>query len=98
MLVPASEAARYEDIGSNLNGTREGLATILMEGGKLNIDGKYAKNIVFMDMEIHYTGGKPLVLQNVTFVNCTFVIENSERSRMLADGLLGSSSVSLSIA
>jgi hypothetical protein len=48
-----------------------------------SLDGFAWKNVVFVNSRISYSGG-PVVLDNVTFVNCSFKIEqNEEGTRLL---------------
>jgi hypothetical protein len=85
-FVASNEAARYESIGENLN--KEGGAPGLsVRGGAVNLDGKDIRNVMFVEVEIHYSG-KPLILENVAFMNCKFVFENTEPSRKLSESIL----------
>jgi hypothetical protein len=47
-----------------------------------DIDGFVIKNVVFKDAVIVYRGG-PLTLSNVTFINCRFIVPNSQRANEL---------------
>ena len=58
----------------------------------MNIDGKRIRHVVFDNVEIHYSG-KPLILEDVTFINCAFVLENTEPGRKLGEEILASSPV-----
>jgi len=50
-------------------------------------DGIHFSNIVFENLHITYNGG-PLILENVTFVNCSFSFQIDTASRSLAIALL----------
>ena len=60
---------------------------LFLRGGAFSLDSRYAKQVVFIGMEIHYSG-KPLVLENVVFINCWFVFDNNERGWKFARQLL----------
>jgi hypothetical protein len=86
--VAYNETARYESIGQNLN-TEGGPPALVVRGGAVNLDGKDIRHVIFENVEIHYTG-KPLILENVVFFNCTFVLDNNEPVRQLGEHLLAS--------
>ena len=52
------------------------------------------KNIAFKDVRVIYNGG-PLKLDNVYFVNCTFELQPSDKSKVLAETLLASNAITL---
>jgi len=88
--VPPELAARYELLGKNENeGKSTGPPRLFFTGGALNIDGRFARHVVFENVEVHYTN-QPLVLEDVVFVNCTFVIENGNSGRKLSETLISS--------
>lgn len=87
-FVAYNETARYESIGQNLN-TEGGPPALVVRGGAVNLDGKDIRHVIFENVEIHYTG-KPLILENVVFFNCTFVLDNNEPVRQLGEHLLAS--------
>ena len=60
-----------------------------MTGGAVNLDGEDIRHVIFNGVEIHYTG-KPVKLENVTFVDCKFVIENTKPARKLSETILAS--------
>jgi len=92
-VVPPDQGARFEEIGKNLNSNVPvGDGKLVFRSGAVSLDGRYIKNVIFEGVEIHYSG-KPLVLENVSFVNCKFVIENTAPSRQLGRELLASSTV-----
>lgn len=96
--APISEAARIQPIGTQLNsGNTVGNPFIVAEGGALLLDGMELRHAVLQNVEVHYSG-KDLNLTDVTFVNCTFVMDNLPRSRGLAKELLAESSVSFKSA
>jgi hypothetical protein len=51
------------------------------------LDGYHFKNVVFENFHIAYHGG-PLILENVTFIHCSFDFQNKMSSRSLATALL----------
>jgi hypothetical protein len=48
--------------------------------------------VVFQGVEIHYLGG-PLALDDVTFVNCAFVLSNDPNGRAFALAVLSKPAV-----
>ena len=50
------------------------------------------RNVVFEGVEIHYSG-RPVILQNVIFINCTFSIEHDDAGERLAESILDSATV-----
>jgi hypothetical protein len=90
--VPISESARMEPIGSALPQTAEiGTKSVLEVGGAITLDGQYLRHVVLKDVEVHYSGSSPVILEDVMFINCTFVMENDDRTRALGETLLSSS-------
>jgi hypothetical protein len=45
--------------------------------------------VVYDGVEIHYSGG-PMILENVVFISCKFVMDNTAPNRNLAEVLLAS--------
>jgi hypothetical protein len=95
--APASDAARYEPLDQAPNENHSvGTSHIVFFGDnqtELHIDGFWIKNAVIRDSDIYYIGG-PVRLENVTFVNCRFFIQNSHpESLQLAENILSSSAV-----
>jgi|SRR5215469_7337170 len=56
-------------------------------GGPIDLDGLYWMNDVFKNCVIRYRGG-PVVLKNVRFENCTFVMLASEPAKRLGTEVL----------
>jgi hypothetical protein len=88
-LVPESEAARLDNIGTDQNkNSKLAPGWLFADGGILNIDGLEIRNVALTGVEVHYSG-KSVVLKNVIFIGCTFVFENDNRTRLLAAQILG---------
>jgi hypothetical protein len=49
-------------------------------------------HVIFVGVEVHYSG-LPVRLADLLFVNCTFVFDNVDRSRMLAESIITFQSV-----
>ena len=49
----------------------------------LVLDDRRLKNVVIVGSRIEYDGG-PAILENVTFVNCTFAMKSMQRTQNLA--------------
>jgi hypothetical protein len=76
-------------------GQSRGKEVILIEGGGIGLDGMAMKNVVIRNTVVGYSGG-PMSLQNVIFVNCTFLFPLNQESRDLGRALLASSAVTFS--
>ena len=50
--------------------------------------------VIFKDVRVIYSGG-PLKLDGVYFVDCTFELQPSDKSKVLAETLLASNAVTL---
>jgi hypothetical protein len=91
--VPSKQAARYDFIGVDQNLDKPlGPAFLILTGGSVILDGFHIRNAIFEGVEIHYVGG-PVILENVIFINCTFVIDNNDPGRRLGENMLASSFV-----
>ena len=93
--VPCSEGSIQARI-IDLPGSETGKCSeyILFLGGQVPaLDGNHFKNTIFKNVKIAYEGG-PLILENVTFINCTFDLPKpNARSIQLASAILELTSV-----
>jgi hypothetical protein len=89
--VSPERGARYENIGQNLNISlkESNNAWLYVKGGTVNIDYKDIRHATLQDVEVHYTG-QPVILEDVIFINCTFVFDNNNSGRDLSQALLAS--------
>lgn len=91
--APIQESARFEKIGNPTNlGVHVGTVHLMAQGGAVSLDGWNIAHVIFFGTEIHYSG-EPVILEDVLFVNCTFVFDNADRSRLLAEKIMSSASV-----
>ena len=91
--VAPKDAARLEMIGHNLNEQLQfGFPVLWLEGGTISLDNKYVRHVLFIGVEVHYSGA-PITLEDAIFANCTFVFDNSAPSRNFGKALLASSPV-----
>lgn len=97
--VPSDQAATMHPVNEPPldQGGARGKQVILIEGGGLQIDGWFIKDAVIRDTAIVYQGG-PLVLQNVIFVNCVFILKNEPAPRRLANTILASTATTFDSA
>jgi hypothetical protein len=74
-MVPIKEAARAEHLYNPAPVSASQAPKIILIRGEPNqaitLDGHRLKNLVYVNMTIEYNGG-PVVLENVSFVNCIF--------------------------
>jgi hypothetical protein len=91
--VAPGDAARFEEIGRNLNeALGMGTPQLIASGGAITLDNKYIRHVIFKNVEIHYSG-KPLMIEDAVFFNCTFIFDNTPQCRGLGKTLLASSPV-----
>ena len=84
--VEADQAARYEDIGAGMN-EDVGIPALRVDGGAVRLDGKDIRHVAFTGVEIHYSGA-PLNLENVSFIDCQFVLNSDPPSLELGRAFL----------
>jgi hypothetical protein len=89
--VPIEQAARFEKIGKPgkryPENSKVGPITVLIVGGATSIDSHYLRHVIFSSVEVHYSG-KPTILEDVMFLNCTFVMDDTPSSRDLGEKVL----------
>jgi len=71
-----------------------GKEVIMIDGGGLHIDGTAFRRVVIRNSIIRYDGA-PLRLDDVIFVNCTFVIADTPNGRAFAKAVLAQNQISL---
>jgi hypothetical protein len=92
-FVPGPQAARWDLIDRDQNaGIKMQTFWLVAKGGATSIDMQHLRNVVFEKTEIHYSGVR-VILENVIFVNCTFLFDNVPNSRGLGEQLLATSAV-----
>jgi hypothetical protein len=95
-VAPISQAAAISDLSSWAKPINTvGNQFILFSGGKMKIDGLRLRNVIFKDMTIAYDGG-PLLMENVTFINCKFDFPSSKQGQALALAVLQETNVKFS--
>lgn len=86
---PISATPKFVFHGAMMNG-----GAVINGGQKL--DGAYWRNYTFENARIEYDGG-PMILENVRFINCTFVVRYSPRGEQLAEMVLTQNAVTGSL-
>lgn len=89
-IVPISRAAIFDKIGVNRNPGPIGDAFLVGVGGTLYLDDTQARKAILRGTTIFYEGG-PVELDDVYFVDCKFVINQSPNGLALAQALLKAS-------
>ena len=69
-----------------------GPISLLLTGNTAQLDGLYMRHVIFDHVEIHYSGS-PVILEDVRFVNCTFVFDNVDHARLLGEQILAEATV-----
>jgi hypothetical protein len=96
-MRPQSEAARVEQIETPQHQEAEfGVPAFVLRGGFLPLDGMRLRHVVLDGVTVYYAGG-PMILRNVVFVRCRFMLDNTPNSRTAAQQILASSEVNVSI-
>jgi hypothetical protein len=88
--VPVDQSFLYQRIEKPIN-RQVGHQYLLVNKqkgiGSMALDGFRLRNVIFDGIRISYDGG-PLILQNVSFINCTFEINRGPLGIALAKALL----------
>jgi len=94
--VPISEAAIGEHIVNPAPTTASEGPKILIVKGRLDqivhLDLHHLRNVVYVNMTIVYDGG-PVILENVSFVNCQFRLAQQQRCVSFGESLFASNPV-----
>jgi hypothetical protein len=61
--------------------------------GALVLDGMQLKNVVIENSEVEYTGEDAIQLENVWFVNCTFILPPNNVTRAFGNAILAQAPV-----
>ncbi len=57
------------------------------EGMEIALDGYHVRNSIIRNAHVIYNGG-PLILENVSFVNCVFSLKQTPKGQQFADSIL----------
>jgi hypothetical protein len=89
--VPREQAAQLNHIGNDMNkDVPGGPAFLLADGGELVLDSMQLRNVILRGVHVFYSGG-PVVLNNVYFINCVFVMTSNKNTHGLAVAALSPS-------
>jgi hypothetical protein len=92
--VPHEAAATVHKLGQPDpdEGQTNGSQVILLEGGAIALDNMFMRHVVVRNSRVISTG-EAIHLDDVTFVNCVFVLTNVPRTRSLALAILSQAAV-----
>jgi hypothetical protein len=92
--VPYKDGAIWDIIGQRPLpvDVEIGAQWLFAKGGRISLDETHIRQVVFEGAEIHYSGER-VILEDVIFINCTFVFDNNEPERKLGLALLDSSKI-----
>ena len=93
--TPDNKSARLEDLAKPQSGSPD-VAYFVVDGSRtaaIGLDGAYMRNVIVRNTAVVYNGG-PLRLENVYFVNCTFQLGSTSRTKAFGSTLLASAGVS----
>lgn len=94
--APINEAARMELIDKPTPRGQFGNRSLLAFGQTIILDDLYLRHVVFIGVEVHYSGG-PAILDDVLFIGCRFVFDNDANTRLLASSILDQTRVTATI-
>jgi hypothetical protein len=92
--IPIGQAARLQELDKPTNPRVEyGPTQLLAVGGAIQLDQMEIAHVIFVGVEIHYSGGLTR-LQDLQLVNCTFVFDSDAlNGRLLAEQIISSKTV-----
>jgi len=96
--VAEQQSARLEVLAhSQRHGSR--VAFFVLEGGRdfIVLDGMYMRDVIIRNARVIYRGGA-VKLENVSFVNCTFELLESQPTRRFSETMLQTTSINFSIS
>lgn len=97
-VVEKKDAAVLQLIDQPTNPTlTKGNGLLIGQGGAISLDYMEARHVVFVDVEVHYTGALSK-LSDVVFLNCKFVIDNNRQGEQLAQAIFQSARVSVELS
>jgi hypothetical protein len=90
--VPLNRAATMHELGGSNpdEGQEYGAEVILVTGAHIILDNSFLKHVVIKDSTVFYHG-QHVQLVDVTFADCTFVIEDNAEGHAFADAVLAKS-------
>jgi len=87
---PPDSEALLDDIGQNKNRELpQGRSYIYLKGGAILLDGSELRHVVLNDVTVYYEGHS-VIMTNVYFINCKFVISANSNGQDLAKSVLTS--------
>jgi hypothetical protein len=97
-MVSKEDGAVMERIGDDLNKDRATInAFLFLLGGGVDLDGFHFKNVVIRNAHVVYHGG-PIQMENVTFIDCDFSIDNTKDGRSFTAKSIESSPLTFAVA
>ena len=91
--VPIEQAARIEEIGKNLNEkVKTGPPVLFVIGGAILLDNQLLRHVQLQNVEVHWSNNH-VILDDVVFINCSFVFDNTDPSKKLGETILSSARV-----
>jgi len=92
-VLPQAEAARVELLANpQKQSEAAGIGRFALRDGNLDIDGMFLRHVTVIGVNVYYSG-QPARLEDVSFINCNFNIDNNPQGRSLALAILGATKV-----
>lgn len=91
-FVTEEDSARLETLSMHQSPSKVRLFVINGGVDSIVLDGMYMKNVIIRNARVIYEGG-PVQLENVSFVNCTFLLAQKQPVKQLGDAILQTASV-----
>ena len=96
-LAPVEQRAIFQQIDNpTMPQATMGNKLFVLNGGAITLDNLEARHVRLSNVEVHYSG-KPTRLTDVSFVNCTFVVDRSDNGILLMQALLSVGSTDANI-
>ena len=94
--LPIESAAIWEEIGQHLNINNQiGDGLLIADGGVITLDGAQLRHVILQNVEVHYSG-HPTMLEDVLFLNCKFVMDNTDPGRQMIAKIINDPQISFS--
>ena len=91
--VPMEQAARIEEIGKNLNeNVKTAPPVLFITGGAILLDNQFLRHVQLQNVEVHWSNNH-VILDDVVFINCSFVFDNNSPGRKLGETILSSARI-----
>ena len=86
-VAPIDKAARLQLIGQDTNTGPAGNQFLILDGGTIALDDVHIKNVIMRGVHVVHRG-RPVIVDHVYFLDCTFDISPTPKGQMLAEDVI----------